>query len=199
MFRQIKSYFIRLIISIVSLTFDDILSFRKKNIIRKLNSINGFKISENFHFEEGARFDVNYENNTLLILDNVNARNQLSLLVFSGAKLVIGENVFFNNNCSINVLEEVEIGTNTIFGENVKIYDHNHEHYFSNQERVIETNKFSKAKVVIGKNCWIGSNVTILKGVTIGDNVIIGAGCLIYKSITSNSLVTLKQELNIYK
>ena len=42
---------------------------------------------------------------------------------------------------------------------------------------------------MVGKDCWIGSNVTILKGVRIGDNTVIGAGCLIRQDIPANSIV----------
>ena len=95
-----------------------------------------------------------------------------------------------NNYCSINCLENIEIGENTLFGEGVKIYDHNHQ--YSSEK--IEHQKFTTAPVKIGKNCWLGSNVIILKGVTIGDNVILGAGCVIYKDIPANSIVINKQE-----
>ncbi len=44
------------------------------------------------------------------------------------AQLIIGDNVFMNNYCSINCLDEIEIGENTLFGEGVKLYDHNHQH-----------------------------------------------------------------------
>lgn len=38
----------------------------------------------------------------------------------------------------------------------------------------------------IGKNCWIGSNVTVLDGVTIGDNCVIAAGAVVNKDIPDN-------------
>lgn len=91
-----------------------------------------------------------------------------------------------NNYCSINCLEKIEIGENTLFGESVKIYDHNHQYSSEKIEH--------QAPIKIGKNCWFGSNVIILKGVTIGDNVILGAGCVIHKDIPSNSIVINKQE-----
>ena len=50
------------------------------------------------------------------------------------------------------------------------------------------------AAIVSGKNCWLGSNVIVLKGVTIGDNSIIGAGCVIHKDIPANSTVLNQQE-----
>ena len=42
--------------------------------------------------------------------------------------------------------------------------------------------------VVIGKNVWIGSNVTIVPGVTIGDNSVIAAGAVVSKDIPADSV-----------
>ena len=113
-----------------------------------------------------------------------------NILVSNNALLKINDNVFMNNFCSINCLEKIEIGENTLFGEGVKIYDHNHQ--YSSEK--IEHQEFNTAPIKIGKNCWLGSNVIILKGVTIGDNVILGAGCVVHKDIPSNSIVINKQE-----
>lgn len=49
--------------------------------------------------------------------------------------------------------------------------------------------------VEIGKNCWIGSNVTILTKVEIGDNVVIAANSIITKNIDSNKTVYNKTNL----
>lgn len=80
-----------------------------------------------------------------------------------------------------------------MFGDGVRIFDHNHK--YSNYH--IEKIQFKADKITIGKNCWIGTNVVILKGVTIGDNVIIGANALIYKDIPANSVVTAQEDLKI--
>ena len=37
--------------------------------------------------------------------------------------------------------------------------------------------------IIIGDNCWIGADVTILPGVTIGSNTIIGAKSVVTKDI----------------
>jgi acetyltransferase-like isoleucine patch superfamily enzyme len=44
------------------------------------------------------------------------------------------------------------------------------------------------APVIIGKNCYIGSETIILPGVTIGDDTIIGVGSVVTRSIPSGSV-----------
>ena len=39
------------------------------------------------------------------------------------------------------------------------------------------------APVVIGRNVWLGANVTVLPGVTIGDDSVIGAGSVVTRDI----------------
>lgn len=122
-------------------------------------------------------------------------RSGCSLVVGKEGQLVIGKNVFFNHNCSVNCLAKIQIGDQVMFGENVHLYDHNHKHQlgaipFSEQG-------YKKGKIVIGNNCWIGTNTVILQGVEIGENVVIGANCVIYKKIPSNSVVTNSASLVI--
>lgn len=124
---------------------------------------------------------------------HIDIRHSCNFVIGKNAKLNIGNRVFFNNYCSINCLDAISIGDNTLFGEGVKIYDHNHQYSIQN----IEHQKFNTSPISIGKNCWLGSHVIVLKGVTIGDNVIIGAGCVIHKDIPPNSVVINKQELVI--
>ena len=132
----------------------------------------------------------------ITIKKGVNTRKHCNFLVWNNAELIISENVFFNNYCSINCLEKIEIGENTLFGEAVKLYDHNHK-ISKKEEIAISKDQFTTAPIKIGKNCWIASNVVILKGVTIGDNVVVGAGCIIHKSIPSNTIVKNNQPLNL--
>lgn len=136
------------------------------------------------------------KNSTIHINDNVEMRRYCNIIVEENAELIIEDNVFFNNYCSINCHERIRIGAGTIIGEGVKLYDHNHR-YKTVPKLEISKDEFTKAEINVGRNCWIGSNVVILKGVTIGDNVIIGANCLIFKSIASNSIVRSKSELLI--
>ena len=124
---------------------------------------------------------------------NVTFRKSFSLIIENSGKVLIGNNVFFNNFCSVCAYEKIEIGEGTIFGENVKIYDHNHN--YDNPNVSIKSQGYKSAPIHIGKHCWICSNTVILKGVTIGDNCVIGAGCVIHKDIPSNSVIVNRQDV----
>lgn len=67
-------------------------------------------------------------------------RKRFSCLIDGGC-LTIGDNVFFNNDCSIAVMNNVTIGNDTIFGENVRIFDHNHS--FHNDKGLIRLQELS--------------------------------------------------------
>lgn len=118
-------------------------------------------------------------------------RDSLRINISDGT-LKLGDNVFFNHDCSINVHKHVHIGDDCIFGENVKIYDHDHKYREKNM--LINNQGFSCMDIVIGNNCWIGSNVIILKGTHIGNNCIIGAGVILRENVSDNSVVYCKQE-----
>ena len=152
---------------------------------------NHLKLGINNHF-------ILYPQLKKIVLGNtISLRNYIHIIVQNGASLEIKENVFLNNHCSINCLAHISIGENTLFGENVKLYDHNHSYERNDYGLKVSHQEFSTAPIIIGKNCWLGSNVVVLKGVTIGDNCIIGAGCIIFKDIPANSTIVNQQELNI--
>ena len=79
-----------------------------------------------------------------------------------------------------------------MFGENVKIYDHNHR--FNNPDLPIKEQGFSVGKVIVGKHCWIGSNVALLKGTEIGDNCVIGACVIVNGKVPAGTIVKVKDK-----
>jgi len=183
-------------------------AYRKQGLIKPIIALSHLKllsrkINNRVHFlfkTRNQNFDSIIEKESasslIIIGNNFSHRKYCILRIFRNGILEIGDRVFINSFSSINCFDKIKIGDDTMIGEGVKIYDHNHTYQFQNELKV-EKKKFTTSPVIIGKNCWIASNVTILKGVTIGDNVIIGAGCLIHKSIPSNSIVKLDQNLII--
>jgi acetyltransferase-like isoleucine patch superfamily enzyme len=132
-------------------------------------------------------------NNFITINEDNLVRDNFHIYIGHNGKLNVGKNNFFNNGCSLNCLGNIQIGDNNQFGENVLMYDHNHQ--YADKSKLISEQGYNFGNIKIGNNCWIGSNVVILKDVVIGDNVVIGAGCMIYKSIPSGNLVINQQNL----
>lgn len=127
---------------------------------------------------------------------NVRFRKRFSIVIEKSGKLIIGDNCFFNNDCSINCLNEIKIGSDSIFGEGVKIYDHNH---VFNKSGLIKSQGFSTGKIVIGNNCWLGSNVVILKNTSIGDDCVIGAGVVFNERLERGMIVKKSSDYYIEK
>lgn len=151
------------------------------------------KTIRDIHFQGDFHHLEIADDSLLNIGYGVTFRSFASLEVSSGAQLEIGNGVFFNDHCSVRCSEKISIGRDTMFGDGVRIFDANHKY---NAYQVAKTS-LRTAPIHIGRDCWIGANVVILKGVTIGDNVIVGANSLIYKDIPSNSVVTHSEELVI--
>lgn len=116
-------------------------------------------------------------------------------MIGKNGKLQIGKECFFNNGCTIGVNKSVIIENGSIFGENVKIYDHNHR--FADATKSIKSQGYSNGMIHIGKHCWIGSNVCILKNADIGNNCVIGAGCVISKKIEDNTIVRANNQYSL--
>lgn len=123
-------------------------------------------------------------------------RRGFSIMKDKKAIVEIGDDCFFNNDCSIAANKIVTIGAGTLFGENVKIYDHNHR--FADRTP-IKKQGFSNGEVHIGKHCWIGSNVVILKGADISDNCVIGAGCVVSGFVLENTILKVTSEYKTEK
>jgi acetyltransferase-like isoleucine patch superfamily enzyme len=103
-----------------------------------------------------------------------------------GENIRIGSNVWksfaLSGNCYIQCGNGVDIGEGTIFAPGVKIISANHD--------LNDLKKWKKGKpVIIGKDCWIGSNVIILPEVELGDNIIVGAGSVVTKSFEDNQVI----------
>lgn len=65
---------------------------------------------------------------TIELGTDVTLRSFISLEVSDNAKLTLGNRVFFNDHCTIRCGKEIEIGKDTMFGDGVRIFDHNHKY-----------------------------------------------------------------------
>lgn len=135
-------------------------------------------------------FTLFFDRENVQISWTVKFRKRFNYRFANDAEIKIGDNVFFNNDVSLNVLESLRIGNNTMFGENVKVYDH--DHVFQDVNKPFSKQGYTKKGITIGSNVWVGANVLILKGVSIGDNSVIAGGAIVTKDVPANSLYMTK-------
>lgn len=96
----------------------------------------------------------------------------------SSPLLQVEDNVILGYGLFVIAYAPIKIGAGSMFSFNNTIITSTHDYQ--------DFNTVKAFPVVIGKNVWITSNVTILPGVHIGDNSIIGAGSVVTKDIPSN-------------
>ncbi|WP_296878189.1 sugar O-acetyltransferase [Thomasclavelia sp.] len=104
-------------------------------------------------------------------------------------------NIYFGNNCEVNMNctflddNKIIIGDNALIAPNVQIYTAFHPTNARDrfggvkEDGSFEFCKTQTALVIIGDNVWIGGGAIIMPGVTIGSNVVIGAGSIVCKDI----------------
>jgi maltose O-acetyltransferase len=115
----------------------------------------------------------------------------------STSEVNIGERVYINNNAMIIAdKSSINIGNDTLIGPNFICFDSNF-HPLSAKNRLSQN--YNCKPIYIGNNCFIGANVTVLKGVTIGDNSVIGSGAIIDFDIEANVVVKVEQPLKVTK
>lgn len=99
-----------------------------------------------------------------------------------GKNITLGKDVFINSGCCFQDQGGIEIGDGSLIGQQVVIATLNHGLSPKDRQSMLP------AKVVIGKNVWVGAHATILPGVTVGDNSVIGAGAVVNKDVPANSI-----------
>ena len=112
----------------------------------------------------------------LLIRSNFRAAR---IFVANNTSLIIGNNVFFNNQIHISCSSNIKIGSNCAIADECLIID--------NDFHGVGDNLPKKAPIIIEDDVWLATRVIVLKGVTIGKGSVIGAGSIVTKSIPPNS------------
>lgn len=124
------------------------------------------------------RFEYgDYPHNTIMKSVRISHRKNLKL----------GEYIFIGERGSLFCEGGIEIGSYTRIGLEVLILTSNHS-YKSDRLIPFDERDFMQ-KVSIGKNCWLGSRVTICPGVKIDVGAVIAAGSVVTKSVPKCAIV----------
>lgn len=143
---------------------------------------------KNIHFEGfqdlSTSTSISVKNGKMFLGTRIKTYPNVAFFVNDG-ELTIGKRTTFNCNCMIACKKRISIGEGCAFGPNTIIYDHDHKYDRSGYK----SDEYKTSPVIIEKCCWIGANVTILKGTHIGEGSIIGAGTVLKGNIPPHSLV----------
>lgn len=122
---------------------------------------------------------------TLVVGRNVTLISQIhkvSLGVYPGAYLELGDEVVINNGTIISAQERVVLGEGCAIGFHVLMMD-------SDQHAVVPGERAKSAPIVLGKHVWVGSKAIVLRGVTIGDHAVVAAGAVVTKDVPAHAVV----------
>lgn len=85
--------------------------------------------------------------------ENVELRENVIINVSDGGSIEIGDRVFFNDGCMVNVRKKIVIGADAMFGQCVKLYDHDHDYRSKNFKT-----DFKYGEIIISKSTWVCSD-----------------------------------------
>ena len=99
-----------------------------------------------------------------------------------GRNIHIGKNVFINAGCKFQDQGGIYIEDGALIGHNAVLATINHMEDPEKRAGMIFE------PIHIGKNVWLGANVTVLPGITIGEGSIIVAGAVVTKDVPTNMI-----------
>ena len=158
---------------------------RKTNILKNVT----------IKIEEEAKIQIEH---------NVSILENTYIEAGKSAKINIKEGTFFNRDCKIIAMQEINIGKNIAIGPNVSFFDHDHIVKANVKQN---WNEFKSDEINIEDNVWIGARSILLPGSSgsiilrksnVRHNCVIAAGSIIKEEIPENTICYHKRE-NVYK
>ena len=95
--------------------------------------------------------------------------------------ILIGRRVYVGTGCCLHGHSGLEIGDDSLLAQNVTITPFSHT--FDDPARTIYSQGGRQRKVTIGRDCYLGMNVSVLWSADIGDGAVVGAGSVVVKPI----------------
>lgn len=124
--------------------------------------------------EPGGRLDIGHR---------CRIDRDVEIVVQPGATLTLGDDVYIGHGSVLVCAESLKIGDDTMLADMVCVRDVNHRRLpgLPLRESGIETRP-----IVIGRDCWLGSKVTVVAGARIGDRTTVGANAVVTGELPGN-------------
>jgi Acetyltransferase (isoleucine patch superfamily) len=100
----------------------------------------------------------------------------------------IEDNVYIGHHTTIVAMEGVHLASGCVLSDYVYLNDSNHG---IDPERglIMQQPVFSKGRIDIGQNCFLGYRAIVLSGVTLGEWCIVGANSVVTNSFPAYSMI----------
>jgi maltose O-acetyltransferase len=102
------------------------------------------------------------------------------VIVYYPKRLTLGAHVGIAAYCQINAAGGVEIGDDVLIGPGTMIWSQGH--IYASLDSPIRCQGYSREKVVVENDVWIGAGAIILPGVRVAQGTVVAAGAVVTKS-----------------
>ena len=171
---------------------------RNRRIIKELKSqMTLLGECYEIHAQTTVSLSDGSEKRNIILHDHVSLLG-CHLLSMNAGIIELGDYVKIGSGSKILAVDRIMIGDYTAIATDVTIVDNNNHPINPDFRQFMRTTSHhSDARswihsdhkpIIIGKNCWIGSEVRIQKGVNIGNNSIIAACSVVTKDVPANCI-----------
>lgn len=93
----------------------------------------------------------------------------------------IGKRVYIGTGCCLHGHMGLEIGDDSLLAQNITITPYSHK--FDDPEKTIYSQGGNSRKMIIGRDCYLGKNVSVIYSADVMEGSIVGAGSVVVKTI----------------
>ncbi|MGC1951442.1 MAG: acyltransferase [Gammaproteobacteria bacterium] len=146
------------------------------------------RIGDNVTIDDFALLDARGDATEGIELGNQVIINRNCELKCKAGPIKIGARSIIGSNSSITSLSGVELGRGVLVGRNCT-FSAGAYPIDDMATMMVDLGPYSKGRIHIEDDVWIGTGAMILGGITVGSHAVIGAGALVTKPVPSGAVV----------
>jgi acetyltransferase-like isoleucine patch superfamily enzyme len=167
----------------------------------------GIKVGRNFYIQGVPLLKLRGKPGNIVIGNDVKVNGDIDLRNRENGRIVIEDGVSFDTGCRIVAAREAvvtfrrraDIGNSCIFncgadvtvGEDTMMagycYIQSSDHGMR-RSMTVKSQPHTHRAIAIGRDAWLGGNVTVLPGTTIGDGAVVGAKAVVTSDLPPYSI-----------